>query len=207
MKTTYRTLIVASAGLMSALLLGFQANAECVVYHPRVAPSSWQPGIAPGQLLKAGFVIGGREEEETKSTEPSIVGVWKQHWYSKGSEGIPDGTEVEANYSEWHSDGTEMAVSGVRPPLTGDVCVGVWEKVGPRAYKLNHFGVSFDSTGLNRVGLAVIRESLALSAKGDGISGSFAINQYDEDGNLLAHVQGTVSGTRVTINTGWEKVE
>jgi hypothetical protein len=207
MKTTYRTLIVAFAGLMSALLLGFQANAECGVYQPRVAPSTWQPRIAPAQLLKAGFAMGGREDEETTSTEPTIVGLWKEHWISKGSEGIPDGTEVDTSYSQWHSDGTEMQVSGLRPPMTGDVCLGVWEKAGPRAYKLNHFGVSYDSSGLNLVGVAVIRQSMTVSEKGDEISGSFTIDQYDESGNKLTHVQGTISGTRVTMNTGFQKVE
>lgn len=207
MKTTYRTLIAAFAGLMFALLLGSRANAACGIYQPQVSPSSWQPGIAPAQLLKAGFVIGGREDEETTSAEPSMVGLWKEHWISKGSEGIPDGTEVDATYSEWHSDGTEMGVSGLRAPMTGDVCLGVWEKVGPRAYKLNHFGMSYDSSGLNLVGLAVIRQSIALNEKGDEISGSFTIDQYDESGNKLAHVQGNISGTRVTINTGFQKVE
>jgi hypothetical protein len=207
MKTTYRTLIVASAGLMSALLLGFQANAECGRYQPRVAPSSWQQEIAPGQLLKAAYAIGGREDAETRSAEPTMVGLWKEHWISKGSEGIPDGTEVDTQYSQWHADGTEMGVSGLRPPMTGDVCVGVWEKVGPRTYKLNHIGISYDSTGLNLVGEAIIRQHLTLSEKGNGISGTFTIDQYDESGNLLAHVQGTLYGTRITVNTGFDKVE
>jgi hypothetical protein len=207
MKTNYRMLMVVFAGLMSALLLGFQANAECGMYKPRVAPSSWQPGIASGHLLQAGFAIAGREDAETNSAEPSMVGLWKEHWYSKGSEGIPDGAEVDTAYSQWHGDGTEMGVSGLRTPMSGDVCMGVWAKVGPRAYKLNHFGVSYDSTGLNLVGLAIIRQNLTLNSKGDEISGTFSIDQYDESGNLLGHVQGNVSGTRVTINTGFQKVE
>lgn len=39
------------------------------------------------------------------------------------------------------------------------------------------------------------------------MSGKFTIDQYDETGNLLAHVQGRVYGTRVAINTGFQKVE
>lgn len=91
--------------------------------------------------------------------------------------------------------------------MTGDVCVGVWEKVGPRSYKLNHIGISYDSTGLNLVGEAIIRQNLTLSEKGNGISGTFTIDQYDESGNKLAHVQGTLYGTRITVNTGFDKVE
>lgn len=206
MKTTYRTLIVAFAGLASALLLGFNANAECGLYRPHVSPSSWQPQAAPGYFLKTAFVTGGQDSADT-TTQPTIVGLWKEHWISKGSEGIPDGTEVDAGYSQWHSDGTEVNVSGMRAPMTGDVCLGVWEKIGPCSYKLNHIGMSYDSTGLNLVGPAVIRQNLTLNDKGDEVSGTFTIDQYDESGNKLAHVQGTIKGTRFTINTGFQKIE
>lgn len=204
MKTSYRTLILAFAGLASALLLGFNANAECGFYRPHVSPSSWQPQVASPRLLNAGFVLAADDNDKD---QPTMVGLWKQIWISKGSEGIPDGTEVEAGYTQWHSDGTEMGVSGLRPPMTGDVCVGVWEKVGPQSYKLNHIGISYDSWGLNLVGPAIIRQNLTLNSKGDEFSGTFTIDQYDESGNLLAHVQGTMTGTRVTINTGFQKVE
>jgi hypothetical protein len=136
-----------------------------------------------------------------------MVGLWKEHWISKGSEGIPDGTEVDAGYSTWHSDGTEENLSGMRPPMTGDVCLGVWEKVGPRHYKLNHVGIGYDASGLNLVGLTVIRQNLTLNSKGNEVSGTFTIDPYDESGNHLAHIQGTITGTRVTINTGFQKVE
>lgn len=37
--------------------------------------------------------------------------------------------------------------------------------------------------------------------------GTFTIDQYDEAGNLLAHLQGKVIGTRVTMETGFQEVE
>lgn len=200
MKKINTTFIIVFTGLLSALLMGLNANAECGF----ARRSALQLGTPQPRLLKAGFAIG---DESGNATEPTMVGVWKEHWISKGSEGIPDGTEVDASYSQWHSDGTEMNVSGLRPPMTGDVCLGVWEKIGPRSYKLNHIGISYDSTGLNLVGLAVIRQKLTLNAKGDEVSGTFTIDQYDESGNVLAHIQGTISGTRFTINTGFQKIE
>lgn len=202
MRKISRTSILAFTGLVSALLLGLNANAECGFVRPSALSSNtFQLRMTQPSLLTAAFDADGRD------SQPTMVGLWKEHWISEGSEGIPDGTEVDTAYSQWHSDGTEMGVSGLRPPITGDVCLGVWEKVGPRSYKLNHFGVSYDSSGLNLVGLAIIRQNLTLNSKGDEISGTFTIDQYDESGNVLAHVQGTVSGTRVTINTGFQKVE
>jgi hypothetical protein len=197
MKQISKTSLIAFTGLVSVLLLGLNANAECGF----VKRSALQLGTAQPRLLMAAFDADGNE------TQPTMVGLWKEHWISKGSEGIPDGTEVDAGYSQWHSDGTEVNVSGMRPPMTGDVCLGVWEKVGPRQYKLNHIGMGYDNSGLNLVGATVIRQNLTLNAKGNQISGTFTIDPYDESGNHLAHIQGTISGTRVTITTGWQKVE
>ncbi len=180
------------------------AHAGCGLYEGPVARRmSWQGQLGPTHLLRAAFIEDGDENR----SGPTMVGTWKEHWISEGSEGIPDGTEVDAGYSQWHSDGTEINVSGLRAPLTGDVCLGEWIRTGPRTYRMNHFGVSYDSTGVNLVGPARIQQWIVLDAKGDSTSGKFSIDQYDESGNLLAHVQGKVIGTRVTMNTGFEKVE
>jgi hypothetical protein len=72
---------------------------------------------------------------------------------------------------------------------------------------MNHFGVSYDSTGQNLVGPARIQQWLTLDARGNSTTGKFTIDQYDESGNLLAHLQGKVTGTRVTMETGFEPVE
>jgi hypothetical protein len=95
----------------------------------------------------------------------------------------------------------------MRAPLTGDVCLGVWIKTGARTYQLNHFGISYDPTGAILVGPARIQQWLTIDAKGDATSGKFTIDQWDEAGNLLGHVQGNVTGTRVTMETGFQSVE
>ncbi len=167
--------------------------------------ASWQPQLASPLLVPAAFNMD--DESGRDMREHTIVGTWKEHWISEGSEGIPDGTEIDAGYAQWHSDGTEINVSGLRSPLTGDVCLGEWIKTGARSYRLNHFGVSYDPTGLNLVGPARIQQWLTLDEEGNTTSGKFTIDQYDEGGNLLAHIQGKVIGTRVTMDTGFEKVE
>jgi hypothetical protein len=72
---------------------------------------------------------------------------------------------------------------------------------------MNHFGISWDDTGKTLVGPARIQQWLTLDAKGMTTSGKFTIDQYDESGNLLQHVQGKIMGTRVTMETGFEPVE
>jgi hypothetical protein len=91
--------------------------------------------------------------------------------------------------------------------MTGNVCLGEWIKTGERTYQLNHFGISYDSTGLNLVGPARIQQWLTIDREGNSTSGKFTIDQWDEAGNLLAHVQGNLTGTRVTMETGFQKVE
>jgi hypothetical protein len=188
--------------LALAAMVAPAAHAGCGLYTPPPHPASWQPQIASPRLVLAAF-----DDEAAAPHGPSIVGTWKEHWISEGSTGIPDGTEVDAGYASWHSDGTEINVSGMRAPLTGDVCLGVWIKTGPRSYQLNHFGISYDPTGAILVGPARIQQWLILDPNGNATSGKFTIDQYDEAGNLLAHVQGKVIGTRVTIDTGFESVQ
>jgi hypothetical protein len=205
MKSGNWKIVPALSALALAAMVAPAAHAGCGLYSPVPHVSSWQPQIASSRLVLAALTL---DDEAATQHGPSIVGTWKEKWISEGTEGITDGTEVDAVYAQWHSDGTEINVSGLRAPITGDVCLGEWIKTGARTYQLNHFGISYDSTGVNLVGPARIQQWLTLDPKGDSTSGKFTIDQYDEAGNLLGpHVQGNVIGTRVTMETGFQSVE
>jgi hypothetical protein len=180
------------------------AHAGCGQYLPASFNLSSQHQFGSPYLLRAAL---NNDDDDAAKSEPTIVGTWKEHWISEGSNGIPDGAEVDAGYAQWHSDGTEINNSGLRTPMTGNVCLGEWIKTGERTYQLNHFGISYDPTGLNLVGPARIQQWLTIDREGNSTSGKFTIDQWDEAGNLLAHVQGNVTGTRVTMDTGFQKVE
>jgi hypothetical protein len=195
-------IVPALSALVLATMFAPAAHAGCGLYSPVPHAASWEPQITSPRLVLAAF-----EDEAATPHGPTIVGTWKEHWISEGSEGIKDGTEVDAGYAQWHSDGTEINVSGMRAPITGDVCLGVWIKTGACTYQLNHFGISYDPTGVNIVGPARIQQWLTVDPKGDSTSGKFTIDQWDEAGNLLGHVQGKVIGTRVTMETGFQSVE
>jgi hypothetical protein len=51
------------------------------------------------------------------------------------------------------------------------------------------------------IGPAEIRENVALDKSGNSYSGTFTLDQYDTAGNLLVHIQGNVSATRITVDT------
>jgi hypothetical protein len=64
---------------------------------------------------------------------------------------------------------------------------------------------SFDSNG-TFVGPAQIREDIILAKKADHYRGTFTIDQYDPSGNLLQHVAGRVTATRITVDTSVNQV-
>ena len=206
MKSGNWKFVPALSALVLATMFAPAAHAGCGLYTPVPHAASWRPQITSPRLVLAALAI---DEEAANSHEPSIVGTWKEKWIAEAgsSSEFPVGSEFDASYSQWHSDGTEINVSGLRAPLTGDVCLGEWIKTGARTYQLNHFGVSYDSTGTTLVGPARIQQWLTLDPDGDSTTGKFAVVQWDESGNVLVHVQGNVTGTRVTMETGFQKVQ
>ncbi len=139
--------------------------------------------------------------ERVDDEEAAIVGFWHVKFVSFGSAAIPDGTEFDAGYSQWHSDHTEILNSAGRSPITSNYCLGVWKQVGARQYKLNHYGAGWDATGAHLIGAGHIQEQITLSKDGNRFAGRFQIDQLDEAGHVLVHLQGNVTGTRITVDT------
>jgi hypothetical protein len=129
-----------------------------------------------------------------------IVGFWKVTTVSEGSPGIPDGTVINDGFTQWHPDGTEILNSS-HPAASGNFCLGVWKKTGSFHYTLNHFILSSDPSTDTLSGRGQLREEIELDHGGDSYLGTFTSDQYDLSGHLLRHVQGTVTGTRITVNT------
>jgi hypothetical protein len=173
------------------------ARADCGSY----TSMDQKPLPAPAQrpLLRAIAyrlttpAVAARDDDN----DAAIVGMWKVQFVSEGTNGIPDGTMIDSAYAQWHSDGTEIMNSG-RPPITSSFCLGVWKKTGESTYKLNHFALSWDPSGTVFVGPANIRENVTLNAQGNSFSGTFTIDQFDTNGNTLAHIVGKITAQRVT---------
>ena len=208
MKTNLRKFAPALGALVVALLLTPVSRAACggidltkVLHTPAVHPQAIGPASQLGRLGSGG------EEERGNNSDPAIVGFWHVKFVSEGSTGIPDKTEIDAGYAQWHSDGTEIMNSGGRAPVTTSFCLGVWKSTGYHSYKLNHFAASWDPTPATNapngtlLGPAQIQEEITLSPSENKFSGTFTIDQYDTNGNNIGHVQGTISGTRITADT------
>jgi len=201
MKAMFGTVRVALGVVMFGTAFASMANAQCAYFEGSRAPASLeqQPSSRSGraQLRPASLLVASEHDRE--SDNDAIVGFWKVTFVAQGNPGIPDGTVIDFGYAQWHGDGTEILNSS-RPPATGNFCLGVWKKLGQSRYKLNHFALSSDLGG-NMIGPANIREEVTLGRDGNTYAGTFTIDQLDLSGNLLAHVAGMVTATRITVDT------
>jgi hypothetical protein len=204
MKNTFKSLTALLGAVVVTLLLVPTANAACG--GPVAKHVSWSPqfrGTQGAHLVMASDLLD--------LIDP-IVGMWHVKFVVKGNNSTaPNDTEFDAGYSVWHGDGTEIMNSGGRPPQSGDFCLGVWQKVGEHAYKLNHFAAGWDPTGSTLLGPAQIQEQITLDRAGNSFSGTFTVDQYVETNGVLnptpvAHFQGNITGTRITVNTPAQSV-
>jgi hypothetical protein len=195
----FKTAITAALAMV-LVGMGFvsKANAECGgsewLKTGAIQLQSWEGGLPFGtaSFLQVASHSGGGA---------GIVGFWKVKLIAEGNGagGPPDGTVIDNGFSQWHSDGTEIMNSS-RAPVTQSFCMGVWQKTGPSSYQLNHFALTFDTSN-NFVGPAQIHENVTLDKKADQYTGTFKVDQYDTTGNLLAHVVGDITATRITVDT------
>jgi hypothetical protein len=127
--------------------------------------------------------------------DASIVGFWHVLFVSGGQ-------VFDEGYDQWHSDGLEVLNDNALPvPAngTGNVCLGVYKKTGPRTYKSKHPAWIFDATG-TLVGTTVILETLILDRSGNHYSGSFEWINYDLNGNVTSDTKGELKAERITVD-------
>lgn len=125
----------------------------------------------------------------TRPSGGSIVGFWQVSL-------IVGGEVVLHTLKTWHSDGTEYDNADL-PPTAGNVCSGVWESTGARKVHNRHLGWTFDASS-NPSGMFVEIEDDKVSKDGNSYSGPFDQKFYDNDGNLVNELSGTISAVRVT---------
>ena len=77
-----------------------------------VQPQHWQ---GPAQFIPASFLLVA-----DKVSDDRIAGFWQVKFVAEGNLDIPDGTPIDDGLAQWHSDGTEIMHSGLRPSVTGN---------------------------------------------------------------------------------------
>lgn len=123
----------------------------------------------------------------------SIVGMWQFRMMAGGQ-------LADFGYQQWHSDGTELMNSGGRSPAIENFCMGVWKQTSEGRYHLNHFALSYDTSGTLNARIN-IKEDVTVDRRNATYSGRFTLDAYDPKSNaLLQHVAGTVTAQRVAAD-------
>jgi hypothetical protein len=149
MKIAFRVITDVVAASVVGAFLATQANAGCLDVPGVKLPSTNSPGNSGPGFGSARFINAEFRqvwEEEDAHVAP-IVGLWSFKYTSEGNMatlGIPDGAPVDGGVTTWFADGNESTYSGVRNPIVGAVCLGVWKRTGEHTYVLNHIGLSWD---------------------------------------------------------------
>ena len=194
----WRLVLVA---LVLAVASASAAVAQCGMPFNNIKPSAWTPQIGGAHLQHIDGDAG-----------PSVVGMWHVLFKAQTADPqvVPPGAIIDNALVVWHGDGTEI-MNSFRPPQDGNFCLGVWKKVGPNKYKLNHFAwfakqfPAFPGDPGTDVGPSVgpthIAEEITVSPDGQTFSGTFRLDAYDLNNVIFQTFTGTVTGTRITIFT------
>ncbi len=164
-------------------LFAGEASASCFSEGSRLnaARSQFSPHAAGG----------GSDEREHSNA--SIVGLWKADFL------IGSGPDLfDQAFQQFHSDGTELMLSRGLPPSLGNVCIGIWQRTGPRTYKLKHTAWNWTTDG-SFAGTFIMQATFRLSRSGDSFTGTWQADSFDTSGALIPdqHFEGTARATRV----------
>ncbi|HUM06344.1 MAG TPA: hypothetical protein VLT90_12845 [Terriglobales bacterium] len=121
----------------------------------------------------------------------SIVGLWHIRF-------VVGDTTIQEAYQLWNAGGTEVHNPNV-DPRAGNVCLGVWKRMGDRVtYKLTHRVWNYDTNG-NFGGTIHLSETITLGNHGTTHGGTFDLGFYGPDGSFLGDVPGNVIAERVEV--------
>jgi hypothetical protein len=181
---------LAVAGQAGASCMGSTANP--VAPNQNLSAMHMTPAMyRPGMVQRPSFI----QVSDTADQSESIVGLWEFKFVGFG----PDyGTQA------WHSDGTELIYSAGQNPETGDVCQGVWRKLGPSTYSLNHIAMGRPAPGAP-FGLRIhIHAVVKVDESGNNYSGKYKAAVYSvteadpfDESVEVASGTGVLTGARV----------
>lgn len=182
----------ASAGCLDGLLHLTPRPATSPTPAEQPSPVPLVPAVYRLDDASRGFLrVDDRRDDD------SIVGLWEFRL---------DGQPPDFGTQAWHSDGTELMFSAGRDPAKADVCQGVWRRIGPHTYSLNHIAMGWDFGYGNALLRIHIHAVVKVDRSGNTYSGGYKARVYlvspanpfeEDDSTFQVEATGNISGTRV----------
>jgi hypothetical protein len=206
MKVTHRAVTTTMSAAVVGLLLVPAASACDMAPQPGAALAMAQLMRDPGNPLELATPSNfTRDLSKASAKSPSIVGMWSFQFISEGNTtrnpAIPDGTQINFGYTQFHSDETEILNAGARSPAQQNFCLGVWQDTGNFTYQVNHFALNYDAATGTLLGRIIVIEKITVSPGGTALSGTFVETVFDTKGNQTDHITGQLAAQRITVDT------
>ena len=176
---------------LSVLLIAFSATAMAQCGASLTAMATAATSIRNQSQVPPSSIQSGSAAASDSAVNMSIVGLWHIRF-------LVGDQQIQEAFQIWNAGGTEVHNPNV-DPRKGNICLGAWKEAAPRTFKLAHRVWFYDVSG-NFQGTGNLSETLVLGDKGNTHSGTFTLDIYDPDGNLVAEVPGTVVGERISPN-------
>lgn len=171
----------------------------------------YAPGAGPAFPGVSRQAEQSSDAQENEANQPvTIVGLWHLIYSATYDNNFPPGNPATPpfpfleSYKTWHGDGTEFE-NAFLPPVSGDICFGVWKDLGHGSVKLHHVGLMFDPATGAVANTFTVDEVDTVAPNGKTYAGWFDFKLFDATdvygtGTPISEVKGTTAGTRMTIN-------
>ena len=132
-------------------------------------------------------------------SDRAAVGSWVAHVTPEASSGVPPFNELFTI----SADGTltEVDDNAPGPPFPFTPGHGVWKKGSKGTYVLHYLNLLYDPVTFAPAGRASVTVRVKLDNGGNGLSGTTHIHFTDADGVLITDGDGTITMTRITLDT------
>ena len=200
---------VLSVALLSAAVLAasaIDARAACTAGGAKPSPLS-----AAGKLARPGAppVLAVAAQGGSTNGGGPIVGQWQV--LMTAFPGTNDEFVFDFGFQQFHSDGTELMISGGVPPTIGNVCIGAWERGPGGVIVLRHMTWNWagnEVPGDLPTGYFLLEVRLRTDSQGTAYAGTWKAASYDLGTGPLgsggppqpnSSFEGTLQAVRVTV--------
>lgn len=185
------TMKVSLTILLCSALYSTSANASCA------SPAGRKSMLASAQeslIQPTDMQASDPNSIEAERDDDAIVGLWHIRF-------LQGDVVFDEGYDQFHEDGLEVLNDNPSPGApngSGDVCLGVFKKVGPRTYKLRHPFWNYDGKGI-LIGTGVILETIIVDNHST-FHGSFVFITYNFKGVEESREVGVIKAERITAD-------